>query len=481
MQSVINETAELARAYTPAMMAYRAEMGCHHLVLAARASATLSLTRYGQCAGGKWDKSDAFFRIQRRDTDHLLEHAPGIHKFAAWSQEFDGRHRILPLTSGGFAGPVETGEGHNQGDPAAGEGFQAVQAALEAKLTNHRDMDLQSDRGPLPGSRFPYSDGRLFLAVCLVRLVMACQECEKLSRMMGQVVHPSKLEYIVLQAQGDVVRPVPEDVPGFGKAKVGTPQLVGVPLLHMLYTVAALSKLIAKVTRIAVKVILAAAHPLLKLPAYHAYALSSLDNVASGVLMSPADLGTLQAVKARYEQKFGRLDPRWSAFHYEQVFLSGSLTLVSLQRVSHLAVAAIQPYPAIVGARPCPYCHSRVVPLQPHLHGDCAHAEVVISLAEATVLEHEAWGPQTVSREFLQRGIVRDKVRKLIYGFSATGRIPLLAQCPPPQWAVHILSATAQWFELGGCQHPHRIRSPDKTEIVRAYLNEQGQQVSAGH
>ena len=186
------------------------------------------------------------------------------------------------------------------------------------------------------------------------------------------------------------------------------------------------------------------------------------------------------AVQARYEQKFGRLDPRWRALHYGQAFLSGSLTLVSLQRVSHLAVAAIQPYPATVGARPCPYCHSSVDPLQPHLHGGCAHAEVILSLAETTVLEHEAWGPQTVAREFLQCGVVRDQVKKRIYGFSATGRLPLLAQCPPPQWAVQILSATAQWFEMGDRQHPHRIRSSDKAEIVRAYLDAQGQQMSAG-
>ena len=155
-------------------------------------------------------------------------------------------------------------------------------------------------------------------------------------------------------------------------------------------------------------------------------------------------------------QKFGRLDPRWSAYHYEKAFLSGDHKTVGLQRIGHLAVAAVQPYPVQAGSRPCSYCHLCVAPLQPHMHGDCPHAEFMISLAEATVLEHEAWGPQLQAQEFLQRGIKRDAGRRLTYGFSATGRIPLQAQCPPPQWAVQILSATV------GRQAGHRQGLPQR-------------------
>ena len=75
---------------------------------------------------------------------------------------------------------------------------------------------------------------------------------------------------------------------------------------------------------------------------------------------------------------------------------------------------------------------------------------------------------------------MRDTVGHIIYGSPATGTIPLLAQCPPPQWAVQNFSATAQWFEMGDRQHPHRVKSSGKAEIIQAYLSEQGQQVSAG-
>ena len=124
-------------------------------------------------------------------------------------------------------------------------------------------------------------------------------------------------------------------------------------------------------------------------------------------------------------------------------------------------------------------CHLCVALPQPHLHGGCPHAEIIVSLAEATVLGHEAWGTPSQASGSLQRGIVRDVERRHIYGFSATGRIPTQAQCPPPQWAVQILSATAQWFEIGDRQHPHRVRSPSKPDIVKAYLNVQEQQLSS--
>ena len=123
---------------------------------------------------------------------------------------------------------------------------------------------------------------------------------------------------------------------------------------------------------------------------WHSIALATLHGM---LIISPRH--GLQAaydaeVRARLERKFGRVDPRWSAYNYEKAFVSGEQTLVSLQRVSHLTVAPIQPYRTMAGARPCPFCHMCVDLLQPHLHGDRSHAEIVLSLAEVTVLDHGA-------------------------------------------------------------------------------------------
>ena len=128
----LNEPLEVAAACTPDVFSYRTAILPLFLMLVCRAGAAAAFQSTGEFWDGVWDESDAFLREPRDVCSPLVAVLPDVWNFGVWADRVYSRLRIHPVTGEGLAPPFHTGEGRNQGDSFAGEGFQATQCLINS-------------------------------------------------------------------------------------------------------------------------------------------------------------------------------------------------------------------------------------------------------------------------------------------------------------------------------------------------------------
>ena len=250
-QRRLNDTAELAATLTPDLLAYRQGVQQPFVALAARAAATLCLVKFAAVALAKWDESDAYFRVVRGQTTQVMQLAAPAWDFGSWSVQFYGRQLICPLTSDGFPEPVAPQEGHNQGCRMAGEGFNSTQAVISAALPKPDDVRIPSPRCPLPASHICFSDDRLFVRPSLQRAEESISHCLSASRAMARIPNMLKLEFFAFRMVAGEVTAWRQTVGLTGKpTDVGSPEIVGIPILHLVSPAKRLGKLLSKTRRV---------------------------------------------------------------------------------------------------------------------------------------------------------------------------------------------------------------------------------------
>ena len=227
---------EVSGPYTPVVFSYRTGLSSAFMVLVGRAAVYVSLLEHGSCAICDWDESDAYLRVVREFTHHLLHCLPHVWDYSRWAHSFYSRLVIRVITREGFAPPFSTGEGGNQGDAFAALHYQAPSHVLTLSLPVNRSVSLPlrlpGHSVPLPATTLVYSDDRRFLAPTLPEVVGMADASRDASRRAGRIVHPDKLEYFLarLGHQGITLErsPVP-DTEMF--TSTTPPELVGIPLL----------------------------------------------------------------------------------------------------------------------------------------------------------------------------------------------------------------------------------------------------------
>ena len=313
-QHRLAETMEMSGHLTPEYFSYRSGHSPAFMALACRGAAEGTLRRTGSVAIGDHDESDAFLRVQREDSAALMGLLPGVWNWGAWAADFYSRLRIRPSTLEGFAPPYVSGEGHNQGDGFAGEGFQALQAAIDSTLRVSWDVRLGEGHGgaPLPAVKFTFSDDRRFFGTSLREVARRAEECAVSSRAVGRVVHPSKVEFFLIELHGGAPRLVETIVPGYQTAtSTDPPKVVGIPLLYPLGISAALGPIHKAVRRFTADALSRDCSALLRVRGLHAFVLSKLDVLARGVYLAERDLGSVQHSSRRVYRDAFRL-PKWA-------------------------------------------------------------------------------------------------------------------------------------------------------------------------
>ena len=164
------------------------------MVLSTRASVLRALELSGVCADAEWDESDAYLRNQREDDEELLRLLPGVWNFGSWCDAFYSRQRIQPVTDEGLAPSYSPGEGREQGDSFAGEGFQALQCVLNTCMLTGASLYIPDVLRPghsLPMEHQAYSDDRRFQSDTMTWVVALVTRCMDVFMAAGRVVHPS--------------------------------------------------------------------------------------------------------------------------------------------------------------------------------------------------------------------------------------------------------------------------------------------------
>ena len=224
----LNYTLELSGALTLDLFAYRIAISATMMVLTTRASVLRAMELSGVCADAEWDESDAYLRNQREDDEDLLRLLPGVWNFGTWCDAFYSRQRIHPVTDEGLAPCYSPGEGREQGDSFAREGFQALQCVLNTCMPAGATLSIPDVLRPghsLPMEHQAYSDDRRFQSATMERVVALVTRCMDVSTAAGRVVHPAKLafHYVRLDATGPhlVERGRPDDDLGDAKGAAG--------------------------------------------------------------------------------------------------------------------------------------------------------------------------------------------------------------------------------------------------------------------
>ena len=304
----LNDTAELAATLTPDLVAYH--RGMHHpfVALAARAAGTVCLVKFAAVTLAKWEESYAYFCVVRSQTSQVMKLAAPTWDFGSSSVQFYGRQLICPLTSDGFRQPVSPEEGHNQVCCMPGEGFNPTKAVVSAAIPKPDDVRIPSSRGPPPASHICFSDDRLFVRPSLQRAV-ACR-------------HPEPWPaHNMLRLESSAFRMAVGEVSAWRQTvgltdkptDVGSPKIVGIPILHHVCPAKRLGKLLSKTRRVvqAPQADDPPPAPLLRLRSLHSFAVASIDFVVSGVLLRPVHLAALQArVNNVYPRALGA--PKWT-------------------------------------------------------------------------------------------------------------------------------------------------------------------------
>ena len=265
------------------------------MVLAGRAAVYSSLQEHGLCALCDLDESEAYLRVVREATHQLLRCLPHVWDYSGWARRYYGRLVIKVITREGFAPPFSSGEGGNQGDAFAALHYQAPIHVLTLSLgidwAVALPLRLPGLSVALPATVLVYSDDRRFISPTLQGAVALADSTRDASRREGRIIHPDKLEYFqvwLLQHDIQLERcPVPNSEM---YTSMTPPELVGVPLLPELPLLRAANKSLRAIRSVHKATERGPAAPALRLRSLHAFGLSVLDYVASGVLFSSGDL-----------------------------------------------------------------------------------------------------------------------------------------------------------------------------------------------
>ena len=122
----LNDSLEVTGALTPEIFSYRVAALPQHLMLVCRATAVEAFQRTGTFWDADWDENDVFLRELRDACSAPMRTLGPVWDFGSLADDRYSRLRIHPLTKEGLAPCFRTGEGRNQGDSFAGEGFQAT-------------------------------------------------------------------------------------------------------------------------------------------------------------------------------------------------------------------------------------------------------------------------------------------------------------------------------------------------------------------
>ena len=315
----LNYTLELSGALTPDLFAYRTAVSATMMVLTTRASVLRALEVSGVCADAEWDESDAYLRNQREDDEELLRLLPGVWNFGSWCDAFYSRQRIHPVTDEGLAPSYSPGEGREQGDCFAGEGFQALQCVLNTCMLTGASLSIPDVLRPghsLPMEHQAYSDDRRFQSDSMARVVALVTRCMDVSMAAGRVVHPSKLAFhcVRLDAAGPQLIECEVGLAGL-MTTMETPVALRVPLLAELPLTAALGRFLRALRRASASATRQRLPPLLRLRALLAYGISSGDNLLRGLLVPGRCLAAHQVqVHKPYRRAFCL--PKWTPVEF---------------------------------------------------------------------------------------------------------------------------------------------------------------------
>ena len=283
---------ELTSTYTPASFAYRPSHSALGLALVARAAAYTALSTHGTCAICDWDESDAYLRVLRQDNSRLCSRLRATWDFGPWADGLYSRLVIRVATREGFAHPFSTEEGGNQGDGFAQLHYQApslvITRAMRPNTSITLPLTIPGHSASLPATHLSYSDDRRFITPSLTDVAAMATDCRKCSRRAGRIIHPDKQEFSLIDSRPGQPTLVTADVPQHtGTTTTAPPEVVGIPILPELPLLRVINKSRASLDRARKASRNREACPILQLRSLHAFGLSPLDYVTSGVLVHP--------------------------------------------------------------------------------------------------------------------------------------------------------------------------------------------------
>ena len=305
---------EVSGSYTPVVFSYRTGLSSAFMVLVGRAATYSSPLEHGSCAICDWDESDAYLRVVREFTHHLLHCLPHVWDYSRWAHDFYSRLIIRVITREGFAPPFSTGEGGNQGDAFAALHYQTPSHVLTLSLpvdwSVSLPLRLPGHHVDVPATTLVYSDDRRFLAPTLQEVMAMADASRDASRRAGRIVHPDKLEYFLARLGHSGITLERSPVPDSEMyTSTSPPELVGIPLLPELPLHRAANKALSALRGVHKSTARGPTSPVLRLRSLHSFGLSVLDYVASGVLFPPDSLRPHQRVVGDVHSAAFRLPP----------------------------------------------------------------------------------------------------------------------------------------------------------------------------
>ena len=299
---------------TPASFAYRPGHSALGLALVARAAAYTALSTHGTCTICDWDESDAYLRVLRQDNSRLCSRLRATWDFGPWADGFYSRLVIRVATREGFAHPFSTEEGGNQGDGFAQLHYQApslvITRAMRPNTSIPLPLTVPGHSASLPATHLSYSDDPRFITPSLTDVAAMATDCRECSRRAGRIIRPDKQEFSLIDSRPGRPTLVTADVPQHtGTTTTAPPEVVGIPILPELPLLRVINKSRASLDRARKASRNREVCPILQLRSLHAFGVSPLDYVTSGVLIPPPSLRPLQvAINNAYRHAF-RLPP----------------------------------------------------------------------------------------------------------------------------------------------------------------------------
>ena len=236
------------------------------------------------------------------------------HQLGPWPDGFYSRLVIRVATREGFAHPFSTEEGGNQGDGFAQLHYQApslvITRAMRPNTSITLPLTVPGHSASLPATHLSYSDDRRFITPSLTDVAAMATDYRECSRRAGRIIHPDKQEFSLIDSRPGRPTLVTADVPQHrGTTTTAPPEVVGIPILPQLPLLRVINKTRTSLDRARKASRNREACPILQLRSLHAFGLSPLDYVTSGVLIPPPSLRPHQvAINNAYRHAF-RLPP----------------------------------------------------------------------------------------------------------------------------------------------------------------------------
>ena len=171
-------------------------------------------------------------------------------------------------------------------------------------------LTIPGNSASLPATHLSYSDDRRFITPSLTDVAAMATDCRECSRRAGRIIHPDKQEFSLIDSRPGRPTLVTADVPQHtGTTTTAPPEVVGIPILPELPLLRVINKSRASLDRARKASRNREACPILQLRSLHAFGLSPLDYVTSGVLVPPPSPRPHQtAINNAYRHAF-RLPP----------------------------------------------------------------------------------------------------------------------------------------------------------------------------